>query len=128
MLTSSQVRKPINLEITLRTSIRAVLGNDKTVRAQRLASVTTEYVGLNQHLIVAAGVDGLVVEVLVEVVEDVLVAKAACGTASTLVAPVVVARREGYDPSAYVSHQTREACCLRQTTWLSRENGSSYAL
>lgn len=48
------------------------MGNDKTVGAQCLEGVAAEDVALDKDLVVGAGVDGLVMEVIVEVVVQML--------------------------------------------------------
>ena len=90
VLTRSQIRIPIQLLIATRARIRRVVGNNQAVRAERLAGVATEHVALDEHLVVGARVDRLVVEVDVEVVVDVLVAEAPRGPARAHVLPEVV--------------------------------------
>jgi hypothetical protein len=89
-LTGSQIGETVQLLITTGAGVWRVLRNDQTVGAEGLAGVAPEDVALDEHLVVGAGVDGLVVEVDVEVVVDVLVTEAAGGTASAHVLPVVV--------------------------------------
>lgn len=90
ILTSTEIGKPINLEITIRAGVGAVLGNDKAVGAQCLPCVASENIALNQNLVITSAVDGLVQEVLVQVVVDVLMTEAASGATSTRIPPIVV--------------------------------------
>jgi hypothetical protein len=89
-LTCAEVGKPVKLLVATRARVGTILRNDKPIRAERLARVPPEDVTLDEHLVVGARVDGLVQEVLVQVVVDVLVAEAAGGTARAGAAPVVV--------------------------------------
>jgi hypothetical protein len=89
-LTGSEIGETVQLFVATGASVRRIFGNDQTIGAERLAGVAPEDVALDEHLVVGAGVDGLVVEVDVEVVVDVLVAKTAGGAASAHVLPVVV--------------------------------------
>lgn len=108
-LAGSQVRESINLKVTLWAGVWAVLGDDQAVCAQRLASVAAEDVRLHQDLVVAAGVDGLVVEVLVEVVEHVLVTKTSGGATGALVPPVVVVVGDMEGAEVYIAQDVRVA-------------------
>lgn len=89
-LTSTKVHEPINLLVATRACVRRVLRDHEPVRAQRLGGVAPEDVALDQHLVIGARVDRLVVEVLVVVVVHVLVAEAACGAAGAAVLVAVV--------------------------------------
>ena len=89
-LTCTEIGKPVKLLIATRARVRTILGNDKPIRAERLARVPAEDVTLDENLVVGARVDGLVQKVLVQVVVDVLVAEAPGGTARAGAAPVVV--------------------------------------
>jgi hypothetical protein len=71
-LTLAQVHVAINLEITIRTRVGRVLGDDETVRRGGGAGLAEKGVCFDEHLVVAAGLDGLVAVVLVDVVVDVL--------------------------------------------------------
>jgi hypothetical protein len=82
-LTCAQIRKSINLIVTIRTRIRTIRRNDQSIGRQRLAGVAAEHIALNEYLIVAAAVDRLVTVVFVEVVVDVLVAEATSRAAGT---------------------------------------------
>lgn len=54
--------------------------DDKTVGAQCLESVAAEDITLDEDLVVRAGVDGLVMEVIVEVAIEMLMSKStSCG-------------------------------------------------
>lgn len=86
----SKVCKSVNLKVTVRAGIWAILGDDETICAERLAGLSPEDVAFDQHLVVTARVDGLVEEVHVEVVVDVLMTEAASRATSSLIAPVVV--------------------------------------
>lgn len=79
-LTSAKVSKPINLIITIRRGVWGVHWDDKAVGAQCLGGVAAEDVTLDQDLVVGAGVDGLVMVVIVEVVVKMLVSEStSCG-------------------------------------------------
>lgn len=79
-LTGAKVSKSINLIIAIRRGVRGVHWDDKTVGAQCLGGVATEDVALDKDLVVGAGVDGLVMEVIVEVVVQMLVSESTrCG-------------------------------------------------
>lgn len=71
-LTSTKVSKPVNLIIAIRRGVGRVMRDDKTVSAQCLGGVAAEDVTLHKDLVVGAGVDGLVMEVVVEVVVEML--------------------------------------------------------
>lgn len=90
VLTGTKVGKSINLKVAVRAAIGAVLRDDQTVRGQGRPCVTSKDITFDKHLVVASAVDGLVQEILVQVVVDVLVTKATGGTASTGVPPIVV--------------------------------------
>jgi hypothetical protein len=90
LLTGTKVSKSIDLEITVRAGVGAVFGNDETVGAQRLPCLSGEDIALHEDLVVTSAVDGLVQEVLVQVVVDVLVTEAASRAPSARVPPVVV--------------------------------------
>ena len=85
-----QIRKPINLKVPVGARIWTVVWNHQSIRTQRLARIASEDIALDENLIVAAGVDGLVEKVDIEIVVDVLVAEAAGWPAGSFVAPVVV--------------------------------------
>ena len=85
-LTLAKVHVSINLKVACGTAVGRVLGNDKTVGGSGSPGLAEESVGLDEHLIVGAALDGLVAVVDVEVVVDVLVAEATGGTTSTAVA------------------------------------------
>lgn len=70
--TSAKISKSINLIIAIGRGVGGVMGNDKTVGAQCLEGVPAEDVALDKDLVVGAGVDGLVMEVIVEVVVQML--------------------------------------------------------
>ena len=72
-LTLAQVHVPINLEITIRRSVGRVLRDDEPVGRRGGAGLAEKGVCFDEHLVVGAGLDGLVAVVLVEVVVDVLV-------------------------------------------------------
>jgi hypothetical protein len=72
-LTLAQVHEPINLEIPIRARVGRVLGDDEPVGRRGGAGLAEKGVCFDEHLVVGAGLDGLVAVVLVEVVVDVLV-------------------------------------------------------
>lgn len=79
-LTSAKVSKSINLIISIRRGVGGVHWDDKPVGAQCLGGVAAEDVTLDEDLVVGAGVDGLVVEVIVEVVVEMLMSEStSCG-------------------------------------------------
>ncbi len=89
-LTCTKIGKPVNLKVTVRAGVGAVLRDDETVCAQCLPCLASEDIALNKNLVVASAVDSLIQEVLVQVVVNVLVTKAASRAASARVPPVVV--------------------------------------
>lgn len=89
-LTGTKVRVAVELLVTADASVGRVLRDDQAVGAQGLAGLAAENVALDEDLVVGARVDGLVEEVLVEVVVDVLAAEAAGGAARAHVLPPVV--------------------------------------
>lgn len=76
-LTGSEVHVSINLKVSLRAGVGRVLRDDQAVGGGGSAGVAEESVGLDEHLVVGARLDGLVAVVDVQVVVDVLVAEAA---------------------------------------------------
>ena len=86
----SKVGESVNLKVTVGAGVRAVLGDDETICAERLAGLAFEDIAFDEYLVVAAGVNGLVEEVDIEVVVDVLVAEAASGATSSIIPPVVM--------------------------------------
>jgi hypothetical protein len=86
----AEVGESIKFVVTIGAGVWAVLGDDETVGAQCLPCVTGENVAFNENLVVTSTVDSLVQEILVKVVVDVLVTKAASWATSAGVPPVVV--------------------------------------
>lgn len=84
-LTLAKVHVSINLKVACGTAVGRVLGNDKTVGGSGSPGLAEEGVGLDEHLVVGAALDGLVAVVDVEVVVDMLVAEAAGGTTGAAV-------------------------------------------
>jgi hypothetical protein len=85
-LTLAKIHVSINLKVSRRTAVGRVLGNYQTVRGSGGSGFAEEGIGFDEHLVVGAGLDGLVAVVDVEVVVDVLVAEAAGGAAGAAVA------------------------------------------
>jgi hypothetical protein len=85
-LTLAQVHVPINLKVSFRSRIRRVLRDDKAISRSSSPRLAEESVGFDEHLVVGAALDGLVAVVDVEIVVNVLVAKAAGGTTGATVA------------------------------------------
>lgn len=86
----TKVREAVQFVVAVGASVGAILWNDKSVCAESLARLALEDITFNENLVVAARVDGLVQEVNIEVVEDVLVTETASRATGTLVLPVVV--------------------------------------
>lgn len=86
----SKVGKAIKLLVTARAGVGRVIGDDKTICAESFTGLAAENITLDENLVVGSAVDGLVEEVFVQVVVDVLVAESTGGTTSTHVLPVVV--------------------------------------
>lgn len=64
-LTGAQIREPIKLVVALWTGIRAILWNHQTICTQRLPRLAAEHIPLNEDLVIAPTVDGLVQEIFV---------------------------------------------------------------
>lgn len=69
----TKVSEAVQFVVAVGASVGAVLRDDKSVCTESLACLALEDITFNEDLVIAAGVDGLVQEVNIEVVEDVLV-------------------------------------------------------
>lgn len=88
-LTGTEIGKAVELLVAAGAAVGRVLRDDEAVGVKGGPRLP-EDVALHEHLVIGAGVDGLVQELLVVVVVDVLVPEAAGGTSRALVLPEVV--------------------------------------
>lgn len=94
VIQSTQVCKSIKFVITERRGIWRILGDDKAVSGKRLTGVAGEDVTLYEDLVVGSRMDGLIAEIFVVVVIDVLRSKSSSWATSTDVLEVVVVVRD----------------------------------
>lgn len=90
ILTSTEIGISIKFVISKRRSVWRILWDDKSVCAESFTGIPSENVTLDKDLVIGTRVDGLVTEILVVVVVEMLVSESACVSASTQVSEIVV--------------------------------------
>ena len=108
-LACTKICEPINLKIPVRRCVWAIIRNDQAVRRQGLPRVTAEHITLDENLIVAAAMNGLIVEIFIEIIIHMLMSKAASWTSRARVLPVIVMVRNMQMTYIDVSERIRVA-------------------